>query len=227
MSAEIDYNTVIIEVMHGYDGESQAGLTKDAIWKALTLGGFKFPKKPAKTTFSVKLSKLVEQNVLETKNGLFKITKNYLKKWVSKMEKTKTPEPPKVVSKSKASMKKGASKKIQTKKNARKTAKRSAAKQSAAKKKAETKKRQASKRRSQAKKATKKAKASNKKAKGESKKKGKKEQASKKVEAVKAQNTRAQRMANKSVRVKAEPSQDLKLKEGVQSKSKNASLSQP
>jgi hypothetical protein len=78
-----------------------------------------------------------------------------------------------------------------------------------------------SKKRSQAKKA---AKAS---AKGESKKKTKKEQASKKVEAVKSLNTRAQRMANKSVRVKAQPSQDLKLKEGVQSKSKNAALSQP
>ena len=151
---EIDYNSVIIEVMHGYDGESQAGMTKDAIWKALTQGGYKFPKKPAKTTFTVKLSKLVEQNVLETKNGLFKITKNYLQKWLSKMQKTQTPEPPKVVSKSKASMKKGATKKIQTKKNAKKTAKRSAAKKSADNKKAESKKRALSKKRSKAKKAS-------------------------------------------------------------------------
>ena len=160
--------------------------------------------------------------MLETKNGLFKITKNFLKKWVSKMEKTQTPEPPKVVSKSKASMKKGATKKIQSKKDSKKATKRANAK-----KKAATKKRAQTKKRSQTKKATKKSKASNKKAKGETKKKTKKEKTSKKLEAVKSQNTRANRLANRSVRVKGQASQDLKLKEGVQSKSKNGSLSQP
>jgi hypothetical protein len=179
-----------------------------------------------KSTFTIKLSKLVG-NALETKNGLHFLKKEYLKKWVRSMEKNKTPEPPKVIIKSKASMKKGAIKKIQTKKNAKKSAKRSAAKQSAAKKKAESKKRALTKKRSQAKQAIKKAKASNKKAKGETKKKSKKEQASKKMDAVKSQNTRPLRMANKSVRVKAQASQNVKLREGVQTKSKNASLPKP
>lgn len=83
-----------------------------AIWKALTNGGFKFPKKPVKKTFTVRLNKLVKDNVLETKNGLHYIKKEYLKKWVKKLEKMESPEPPKVISKSKASMKKGATKKI-------------------------------------------------------------------------------------------------------------------
>ncbi len=103
-----------------------------------------------KATFTVKLKKLVEQNVLETKKGLFKITKNFMKKWVTKMEKTWTPGPPKVVSKSKVSMKKGATKKIQTKKASKKSEKRSAAKN-----KANSKKRAQTKKRGQSKKATK------------------------------------------------------------------------
>ena len=40
---EIDYNSLICEVMHSYDGGSNCGVTKDAIWKALTQGGYKLP----------------------------------------------------------------------------------------------------------------------------------------------------------------------------------------
>ena len=57
---EIDYNTLICEVVHSYDGASGSGITKEAIWKALTQGGYLFPKKPVKATFTVKLNKLVE-----------------------------------------------------------------------------------------------------------------------------------------------------------------------
>ena len=54
---EIDYNSLICEVVYSYDGTS---ITKDAIWKALTQGGYNLPKKPVKATFTVKLNKLVE-----------------------------------------------------------------------------------------------------------------------------------------------------------------------
>lgn len=57
---EIDYNSLICEVLYSYDGNSRSGITKDAIWKALTQGGYKLPKKPVKSTFTVKLNKLVE-----------------------------------------------------------------------------------------------------------------------------------------------------------------------
>jgi hypothetical protein len=32
--------------MFGYDGDSKSGMTKEAIWKALINGGFKFAKQP-------------------------------------------------------------------------------------------------------------------------------------------------------------------------------------
>jgi hypothetical protein len=130
-------------------------MSNAAIWKALTNSGIKFPKNPVKKTFDVRLRKLVKDNVLETKSGRYYIKKEYLKKWIKSLEKMESPKPPKVISKSKASMKKGATKKIQTKKNAKKTAKRSSAKKSADKKKAESKKRALIKKRSKAKKATK------------------------------------------------------------------------
>ena len=60
----------------------------------------------------LRLSKLVKENVLETKNRRFRIKKRSKEKWLSSMEKTHRLEPPKVVSKSKASMKKGSTKKI-------------------------------------------------------------------------------------------------------------------
>ena len=44
---EIDYNSMIWEVVYIYDGDSRSGITKDAIWKALTQGGYKLPKKGA------------------------------------------------------------------------------------------------------------------------------------------------------------------------------------
>ena len=172
-------------------------MTKGAILKALNGSSYKFDKKPSISDLTIRLSKLVKQNSLEMKNGLFKITKSHLQKWLSTMEKTQKPEPPKVISKSKASMKKGATKKIQTKKNARKHDKRSAAKKSAAKKKAATKMRAVTKKRSQAKKASRTAKASDVKAKGETKRKTKKAQITKKVEAVKTVHTRSERMANR------------------------------
>lgn len=119
-------------------------------------------------------------------------------------------------------MKKGATKKIESKKKSKKSVKRAAEKKKAdSKKKAQTKKRALSK------KPQKRSRATNKKAKGETIKNNKKAQMSKKVEIIKSENARSQRMANRSVRVKAQPTQDLKRKEGVHSKPKTESMSQP
>ena len=44
---EIHCNSLIWKVVYIYDGDSRSGITKDAIWKALTQGGYKLPKKEA------------------------------------------------------------------------------------------------------------------------------------------------------------------------------------
>jgi len=203
MSSDLDYNALIPDIINEYIGDSMDGMTKDALWKALTTR-VKHPMKPVKATFEVKLNKLVKQHIVETEKGRYRLTQAFMKKWIKHLEKGSNGTPT-VVSKSTASMKKGP-KKVKFKAKRSKTNSTKKSVKRADKKKANTKGKKSTKggkgKRATAKKtkqvaAKSKKVTTKKKSKGQAKKSAKKTLVEKKVEAVKALNTRANRAANR------------------------------
>ena len=135
---EIDYNTLIPDIINEHGPDAPQGLSKDAIWKILLT--HKLPKKPVQSTLTLKLNKLVKANVLETVMGHYKLTKNYMQKWLKKLE-GGSEGAPAVVSKSKASMKKGGAKKLASKKSTKRSSPKKKAAGKSRRRKAATKKR--------------------------------------------------------------------------------------
>ena len=80
-------------------------MAKSSVWQTMQKV-YEHHTKLDKSLFEVKFSNLVKQNALEKVKSRFRVTKEYMQKWLNRLQKGKAGSPP-IVNKSTASMKKG------------------------------------------------------------------------------------------------------------------------